>query len=143
MRCCLVTLDSLWLRCLRESSYSHTITENIAVFHSSNCPLRFWKQKPNNWWCVCAHTESLSRVRLFATPWTVVPQAPLSMGFSRQEYWSTLPFPSPRDLPDPGSFLFLLHWRVDSLPLSHLGSPVTNYVLYIFLAVFMMLLFAI
>ena len=44
----------------------------------------------------------LSRVRLFATPWTVAYQAPLSMGFSRQEYWSGLPFPSPGDIPDPG-----------------------------------------
>ena len=44
----------------------------------------------------------LSRVRLFATPWTVAHQAPLSMGFSRREYWSGLPFPSPGDLPDPG-----------------------------------------
>ena len=44
----------------------------------------------------------LSRVWLFATPWTVAPQAPLSMGFFRQEYWSGWPFPSPADLPDPG-----------------------------------------
>ena len=44
----------------------------------------------------------LSRVRLFAIPWTVARQAPLSMGFSRQEYWSGLPFPSAGDLPDPG-----------------------------------------
>ena len=44
----------------------------------------------------------LSRVRLFATPWTVAYQAPPSMGFSRQECWSGLPFPSPGDLPDPG-----------------------------------------
>ena len=44
----------------------------------------------------------LSRVRLFATLWTVAFQAPLSMGFSRQEYWSGLPLPSPGDLPDPG-----------------------------------------
>ena len=45
----------------------------------------------------------LSRVRLFGpTPWTVAYQAPLSMGFSRQEYWSGLPFPSPGDLPNPG-----------------------------------------
>ena len=44
--------------------------------------------------------SSLSRVQLFATPWTVVRQAPLSMEFSRQEYWSGLPFPSPRDFPD-------------------------------------------
>ena len=46
--------------------------------------------------------KSLSRVQLFATPWTVAYQASLSMGFSRQEYWSGLPFLSPRDLPDPG-----------------------------------------
>ena len=46
--------------------------------------------------------KSLSHVRLFATPWTIASQAPLSMGFSRQEYWSGLPFPSPGDLPNPG-----------------------------------------
>ena len=46
--------------------------------------------------------KSLSRVQLFATPWTVAYQAPPSMGFSRQECWSGLPFPSPGDLPDPG-----------------------------------------
>ena len=44
----------------------------------------------------------LSRVWLFATPWTVAYQVPLSMGFSRQEYWSGLPFPSPGDLSNPG-----------------------------------------
>ena len=48
--------------------------------------------------CACM----LSSVRLFATLWTVVHQAPLSMGFSKQEYWSRLPFPTPGDLPDPG-----------------------------------------
>ena len=42
--------------------------------------------------------KSLSPFRLFATPWTVAHQAPRSMGFSRQEYWSGLPFPSPEDL---------------------------------------------
>ena len=46
--------------------------------------------------------KSLSRVWLFATPWTVAYQSPQSMGFSIQEYWSGLPFPSPGDLPDPG-----------------------------------------
>ena len=46
--------------------------------------------------------KSLSRVQLFATLWTVACQAPLSMGFSRQECWSRLPFPSPGDLRDPG-----------------------------------------
>jgi len=44
----------------------------------------------------------LSHVQLFATPWTIAYQAPPSMGFSRQEYWSGLPLPSPEDLPDPG-----------------------------------------
>ena len=46
--------------------------------------------------------KSLSGVRFFATPWTVAYQAPPSMEFSRQEYWSELPFPSPGDLPNPG-----------------------------------------
>ena len=46
--------------------------------------------------------KSLSRVRLFVTTWTVAHQAPPSMEFSRQEYWSGLPFPSPGDLPNPG-----------------------------------------
>ena len=46
--------------------------------------------------------KSLSHVRLFATPWTVAHQAPSSKGFSRQEYWSGLPFPSPGDRPNPG-----------------------------------------
>ena len=46
--------------------------------------------------------QSLSRVRLFATPWNGAHQAPLSMEFSRQEYWSELPFPAAGSLPDPG-----------------------------------------
>ena len=46
--------------------------------------------------------SGFSHVRLFSTLWTIARQAPLSMGFSRQEYWSGLPFPSPGDLPDPG-----------------------------------------
>ena len=46
--------------------------------------------------------KSLSRVRLLATPWTIVYQDPQSMGFSKQEYWSGLTFPSPGDLPNPG-----------------------------------------
>ena len=76
-------------------------------------------------WLVCVCVCLLSCVRLFVTPWTKDCQAPLSLGFPRQEYWSRLSFPSPRDFPDPGSepsFLHLLHYQVDSLPLSHLGS---------------------
>ena len=47
--------------------------------------------------------KSLSHAGLFLSPWTVAYHTPPSMGFSRQEYWSGLPFPSPEDLPDPGS----------------------------------------
>ena len=49
-----------------------------------------------------AVVQSFSRVQLFAIPWTVAHQAPLSMGFPKQEYWSVLPIPSPGDLTDPG-----------------------------------------
>ena len=59
----------------------------------------------------------------FVTPWTIAHQAPLSMEFSRQEYWSGLPFPAVGDLPDPGIEPTSPPWQADSLPLSHLGSP--------------------
>ena len=67
-----------------------------------------------------------NHVQLFATPWTVALQAPLSVGFSRQEYWSRLPFPPRGDLPDPGiepSSPKSPALQVDSLPLSHWGTP--------------------
>ena len=75
-----------------------------------------------------------SRVQLFVTPWTLAHQATLSMGFSRQEYWSRLPFPPPGDLPDSGikptSFsspaLAGRHWQAGFLPLA---PPGTLYVL--------------
>ena len=51
-----------------------------------------------------------------ATPWTIAYQAPLSMGFSRQEYWHRLPFPSPGDLPDPGLEMWTPALQADSLP---------------------------
>ena len=59
--------------------------------------------------------KSFSCVRLFATPWTAAHQAPLSMGFSRQEYRSGLPFPSPGDLPDPGFEPRSPTWQADAL----------------------------
>ena len=58
--------------------------------------VKYLIQRPQSW------KGSRSRVRHFATPWTVAHQAPPSMGFSRPEYWSGLPFPSPGDLPNPG-----------------------------------------
>ena len=57
----------------------------------------------------CMSAQPLSHIA--ATPWTIAHQAPLSMGFSRQKYWSGLPFPSPGDLPNQGSNPFLLHCR--------------------------------
>ena len=62
---------------------------------------------------------SKSRARLFESPWTVACQAPLSMGFPRQEYWSGLLFPSRGHLPNPEIKLVSLAWQVDSLPLNH------------------------
>ena len=70
--------------------------------------------------------RSVRSYLLFVVSWTVVPQAPLSLAFLRQEYWSRLPFASLGDLPDQGlnpCLLHLLHWQVDSLPLSYLGNP--------------------
>ena len=52
--------------------------------------------------CVCVCAKSLQLCPTFCDPWTAAHQVPLSMGFSRQEYWSGLPFPSPGDLPHPG-----------------------------------------
>ena len=52
--------------------------------------------------CMKVKVKSFNRVRLFMTPWTVACQSPLSVGFSRHEYWSGLPFPSPGHLPNPG-----------------------------------------
>ena len=60
--------------------------------------------------------KSLSRLRLFMTPWSVAYQAPQSMGFSKQEYWSGLPFPSPGDLSDPGIEPGSPTLQVDALP---------------------------
>ena len=67
--------------------------------------------------------KSLSPVWLFRTPWTIAYQAPPSMGFSRQEYWSGLPFPAPGDLPDPGIELQSLAFQVDALTSEPPGKP--------------------
>ena len=87
--------------------------------------------------CVCLHIKEFrgmkvlscfSRVWLFATPWTVARQAPLSMEFYRWKYWSGLPFPSPADLPDPGIESVSLKspaLQADSLPLA---SPVNEWI---------------
>ena len=77
----------------------------------------------------------LSHVQLFAASWTVAQQSPLSMEFSRQEYWSGLPFPSPGDLPSLGVELrclfYLLHRRVSSSPLVPPEKQLTSYLCYL------------
>ena len=67
--------------------------------------------------------NSLSHVRLFTTPWTAASQAPPSMGFSKQEYWSGVPFSSPGDLPDPGIEPRSPSLQVDTLPAKPPGKP--------------------
>ena len=69
---------------------------------------------------------SLSHVQLFVTPWTVAHHAPLSMGFSRQEYWSGLPFPAPRDLPDPGIESRFSALQANTLLSEPQGKPATR-----------------
>ena len=81
--------------------------------------------------------QSLSRVRLFATLWTVALQAPLSMGFPRQEYWSELPLPPLGIFPTQGSnphVLCFLYLQADSLPLVPPGKPLYIYIyIYIYI----------
>ena len=77
---------------------------------------------------VWSEVKSLSRVRLFPSPWTVAYQAPPSMGFSRQQYWSGLPFPSPGDLPDPGIKPGSPAFQADSWTSEPRGKPWLNHV---------------
>ena len=89
----------------------------------------FWAEKNGEDKSVCA--QSLGHVQLFAIRWTVALQAPLSMAFFRQEYWSGLPFPLQWNIfysrgysrsRDRAHLLGLLHWQADSLPLYYLGD---------------------
>ena len=73
--------------------------------------------------------QSLSHVRLFVTPWTVARQAPLSMGFSRQEYWSELPFPSPGDLLNSGTEPRSPDLQADSVPSEPPRKPLKSFFL--------------
>ena len=74
-------------------------------------------------WRACVLSR-FSHVQLFATLWSVTRQVPLSMGFSRQEYWSGLLFPPPGNLPHPGIKPVSLHWQVDSLSPVPPGKPI-------------------
>ena len=92
-----------------EPLLSHKLKKwNLAICNNMDGPMGYyikWKkviQSQTSYDFIYEWVKSLSHVRLFATPWTVAYQAPPSMGYFRQEYWSGVPFPSPGDLPDPG-----------------------------------------
>ena len=78
--------------------------------------------------CVCVCVSCSVHVQLFTTPWTVAHQVPLSMRFSRQEYWSGLSFPSPGDLPAPGIEPRCPALQADSLPTEPLGKREALYI---------------
>ena len=94
----LISVLTTWgYPCVESSLVLLVITKTLLQQHKER--LNTWTSPDGQYQ---QQLHSLSRVQLFATPWTVAHQASLSMGFSRQEYWSGLPFPSPGDLPDPG-----------------------------------------
>ena len=70
--------------------------------------------------CMCSAASAVSNS---VTPWTVARQVSRSMGFSRQEDWSGLPFPPPGESSNTGIDPHLLHWQAESLPLSYQGTP--------------------
>ena len=83
-------------------------------------------------WSFCCWCLVVKSCMTLVIPCTITHQAPLSMGFPRQEYWSGLPFLSPEDLPDPGIEPASSVWQADSLPLSHLGNPMKFLYIYIY-----------
>ena len=124
--CCAVRACSVRKKEACESVFSIT-TLSAMINFKGQYPLRERLQKSYTplqitLGVICA--QLVSHVQLFATLWTAAYQAPLSMEFPRQEYWSGVAISFPWDLPNPGvkSSSHLLPWRVNSLPLSHLGS---------------------
>ena len=103
---------SVLLRKTRQKQ-SRACMAALKCHHESNVLSVFFAMK----------VKSLSHVWLFVTPWTIAPQSPPSMGLSRQEYWSGLPFPSPGDLPNPGVELGSPALQADSLPSEPPGNP--------------------
>ena len=80
----------IWEIMIKFSQWATLPVSEFPLFSPPLMSQENWDDETFKWKCL-----SLSRVRLFVTPWTVACQAPLSMGFSRQEYWNGLPFPSP------------------------------------------------
>ena len=91
---------------------------------NSGCWRRYYRCVTTECNNLRSEVKSLSRVRLFAAPWTIAYQVPLFMGFSRQEYWSGLPFPSPGDFSDPGIEPRSPALQADALPSKPPGKSI-------------------
>ena len=116
--------------------HKHSTTQGVirkatkGVWVQINILFSYCKLRSVSSWCfescrlICVCAQSLTGVWLFATPWTVAHQAPLSMGFQRQEYRSGLPFLSPGDLLNPGIKPGLLHCRQSLLSSESPGKPI-------------------
>ena len=100
-----------------------TIQETLSIYNTWNSYKATIKSCKVYLLCVNEYAYSHNHIRLFATPRTAAHQAPLSMGFSRREYWSGLPFPSQGIFSTQGSNLGLLHCQWVLYQLSHQGSP--------------------
>ena len=129
-----LSLGKVWLETSRELNCipernAHVLTPtlvNVSLFGNGVSGDLTKDHKMRSSWIVCICISHFSCVQFFLTLWTVVHQAPLSMGFSRQEHWSGLPSPPPGALPDPEiepTSPVLPALQADSLLLSHQGSP--------------------
>ena len=128
-----ITYNHLYVYTCKNYIFNHSdyYDKNAIKLHPL-CPyMHVWNVSLCVCVCVCVYiyiyiwkvkVKPLSCVWFFATPWTVDDQGPPSMGFSRQEYWSGLPFPSPGIFPTQGLNPCLLHCRQTLYRLSHQGS---------------------
>ena len=119
-------LEGSFFHCIEadvDTLYPLGTLDQVPSLSGKDSGVKFSVQTPVPPFPSCIVVELLSRIWLFATPWTVVHKVLLSMGFARQEYQSGLPFPSPGDLPNPGIEPALLHCRQILYPPSHRGNP--------------------
>ena len=122
---------------------SHSLLSGIFLTHSSvYMSIQVSQCIPTHHLCLHMFAQLLSCVKLFVTLWTVAHQTPLPRGFSRQEYYSGLPFPSPGYFPDPGlkkhllCLLHLLHWEAYSPHLTPVSITISSFSTFVTLFLF-------